>query len=387
MQRIFSRGVFGVLALGAALASACATGGEDGAGDERVAGARQWLKPTGAFLVLNSPFNTIDLGFLPVNQAGPVGSATLRNDGSAALTISALALSGAQAAEFAFGPGSTCSGATLTPGASCIVELSATPGALGRRNARLVVTSTATGSPHRIPVLATGFDPTGAGPTAGPVDPRYGFPAWYQDGAGLRLEPCVENATLCPDPLPNLSLPPLVADTGSNFPDESFYWTAEVDLRPTGNIRARLILALEAAFAGAGDVAVGEQIVFSRTRLRLEGVSANTAYTFTHPFGSRVVVSDNNGKIDLTEDIGCGASPCDFRQALASPIVGGFLKWDPAFTPAAPAGFVGNPNVNHRIVGSPTGNNFYRVDGPNVGGAGVSTIQTNLFSVAGKLLP
>jgi hypothetical protein len=178
-----------------------------------------------------------------------------------------------------------------------------------------------------------------------------------------------------------------VADTGSNFPDESFYWTTEAEMRPTGNIRARLVLALEAAFAGAGDVVVGEQIVFGRIRLRLEGVAANTAYTFTHPFGSRSITSDNGGKIDLTEDIGCGSSPCDFRQALNSPVIGNFLKWDPAFNPQAPAGFLGNPNTDHRIVGSPTGNNLFRVTGPNVGGPGVTTLQTNLFSVAGKLLP
>jgi hypothetical protein len=38
-------------------------------------------------------------------------------------------------------------------------------------------------------------------------------------------------------------------------------------------------LALEAAFAGAGDVAVGEPIVFSRTRLRLDGPGVSTIQT------------------------------------------------------------------------------------------------------------
>jgi hypothetical protein len=37
------------------------------------------------------------------------------------------------------------------------------------------------------------------------------------------------------------------------------------------------------------------------------------------------------------------------------------------------------------VVGSPTGNNFFRIDGPNVGGPGVNTIQTTLFNLSGKL--
>src|SRR5436309_14609720 len=62
-----------------------------------------------------------------------------------------------------------------------------------------------------------------------------------------------------------------------------------------------------------------------------------------------------------------------------------FLRWDPAVAPAAPAGFIGDPAIDHPITGSPFGNNFFQISGPNVGGAGVNLVRTNLFSLTGKI--
>src|SRR5262249_56881402 len=63
---------------------------------------------------------------------------------------------------------------------------------------------------------------------------------------------------------------------------------------------------------------------------------------------------------------------------------GPYLKWD-ATAPAPPAGYIGDGVTPHKITGSPSGNNIFRVDGPNVGGLGVNTIQTDLFTVIGKI--
>jgi hypothetical protein len=48
-------------------------------------------------------------------------------------------------------------------------------------------------------------------------------------------------------------------------------------------------------------------------------------------------------------------------------------------------GYVGDPNVNHGIIGSPLGTNVFRIDGPDVGGPRINTISTNEFTVTGKL--
>jgi hypothetical protein len=89
-----------------------------------------------------------------------------------------------------------------------------------------------------------------------------------------------------------------------------------------------------------------------------------------------------NGAIDTTEDIGIG--PSDFRSALNGKF-STYLRWNPAVAPAAPAGYIGDPNVDHTVIGSPFNTNFFKIDGPNIGGSGINTIQTNLFSVQGKI--
>ena len=78
-----------------------------------------------------------------------------------------------------------------------------------------------------------------------------------------------------------------------------------------------------------------------------------------------------------------------------------FLKWDPTVAPAAPAGHLGDPTVDHQVTGSPYGTNVFRIEGPagsftgspdlcaNValGDSVTATddcIETNLFTVMGK---
>ena len=85
----------------------------------------------------------------------------------------------------------------------------------------------------------------------GPPDPVHGFPLWYEDSDGTRLELGLDPT----DPnLPALELPTPGAPVAfpDNFPDEAFYFTAEAEMLvggPAGTTaRARLILALEAAF-------------------------------------------------------------------------------------------------------------------------------------------
>src|SRR5207247_586123 len=129
------------------------------------------------------------------------------------------------------------------------------------------------------------------------------------------------------------------------------------------------------------------EIAFRRSRLRVKSsLTPGATYTMTGPLGSQAFVADGTGTINFPDDRGCPGTPpaCDFTLALNQPNAGPFLRWD-ATGPAPPAGFIGDPAILHPITGSPFGNNFFRLDGPNVGGLGVNTIQTNLFSVIGKI--
>jgi hypothetical protein len=238
---------------------------------------------------------------------------------------------------------------------------------------------------------------TAFGPTSGAT----GFPTWYKDDKGTRLEPCLDvNNTLCgflpgdvPDPNSPLSVP-------DNFPEEAFYMLAGNTLDTSGG-RAVTTLSLEGAFAN-GAPAANDQIVFGRVRFFFDGLKAGETYKITHPYGVDKFVAEQDpgaadgvGRIRFTEDIGVAQG--QFGEALNSRI-GPFLKWDPAIAPAAPTGYIGDPDVLHPVTGSPNGTNFIRIEGPGVaanpadqcsptpaGENAQDCIQSNDFSLMGKL--
>src|SRR5437867_1294825 len=224
----------------------------------------------------------------------------------------------------------------------------------------------------------------------GAPDPANGYPKWYMDGNGLQLAPCL--VTPADDPcalagtFPNPAAP-IVFPT--NFPDEIFYLRAIVRIDGIGGglSRADLGYALEGAFGGATGTAAdgaGAQIVFARFRLRVNGgLVPGATYTMTAPYGTQSFVAAATGTINFTSDQGCAAAPCNFASLLTNTNVGPFVRWDA--TSAPPAGFIGQPAVDHGITGSPFGNNFFRLTGPNVGGPGVNTVETNLFSITGRI--
>ena len=212
----------------------------------------------------------------------------------------------------------------------------------------------------------------------GPLDPANGFPKWYKDSRGIRLTLCLDPDTFCL-PLEDVD-PTLPVTFPDNFPGEAFWWKADAAV-DVGDGEVRLILAMEAAFAGEVPVA-GERISFSRVRIRARGIPLGT-YRITHPYGQEVFVvdTDEGRQINLTNDVGIQVE--NFSGALTG-AVGPFLVWDPAVPPLAPAGFIGDPGIEHRVIGSPLNTNFLRVErlvGPTFQTVGF----TDLFAVQGKL--
>jgi hypothetical protein len=202
--------------------------------------------------------------------------------------------------------------------------------------------------------------PAGASLSAvGPVNPATGFPDWYQDSTGLRLQPCLDGPPFC-----------LAARTDLAPPDgEAFWWQAEASV-PVGAGTARLVLAQEAAFLD------GARVAFARVRVSVTAAAANTKYRFDHPYGTVEVTTDGNGNGRFTHDVGCEAAPCAWTTALGGDIGPQFLRWNPAVPPAAPAGFVGDAITPHAVTGGSVRDTF-----------GVSGgASTSLFTVQGKLV-
>ena len=260
--------------------------------------------------------------------------------------------------------------------------------------------------PLVVTALVTVAQPAGAVATRATAIslPGSGFPQWYADNAGNRVEPCIDAADancVLPAAEPTYN-PALPLSFPKNYPSEFFYAYAQSDLLTTPGCqsspagKAFVTTTLEGAFIN-GAPAAGDQMVFGRIRVKVtSGLCPNTTYKFKHPFGTDEFTTNAAGAVPAnigTRDIGCiptATVPCDYDLALASPVFGsaaeGFLRWDPAVAPAAPAGYLGDGVTLHPITGGPNGNKFAILDAAGapltVGGA---PLETTDFTVAGKL--
>src|SRR5215211_1928096 len=239
--------------------------------------------------------------------------------------------------------------------------------------------------------------------SAGPVNPSNGFPFWYQDESGTRLDLCLppdpNQKCLQPFEMPNPDQPLSFPD---NFPGEAFWWSGEADLsaQMPNSDKALLVMAQEAAFANEVPKD-GDQMSFGRIRIRVDGLQIGQKYRVTHPYGvdEFVAVDDGNGggEINETEDIGCfptPRTPCNFDEANFSRI-GPFLTWDtfgganndPALRGAngEPNAYVGDPNITHAVKGSPYGTNIFKVERLNSDGTATQVASTDQFALSGKV--
>ncbi len=214
----------------------------------------------------------------------------------------------------------------------------------------------------------------------GPINPDFGFPLWYEDETGLRLELCTDLAAcffFLPDPALPLSFP-------DNFPDESFYWASNSLMTGPANpaigiaqsVRAIIVMGREAAFAG-GPVLPGDQVVFSRIRFFIDGYPAmvGNTYRITHPYGTQEFVSvpgDAGPGVkgegySATNDVGLSVG--DF--AASTTVFSTFLipaSLDRATLIASPGALLDPTGAaSVPMSGSPLGTNFFRIEGPDIG--------------------
>ncbi|MEF9897399.1 MAG: hypothetical protein RR736_00275 [Pseudomonas sp.] len=226
-----------------------------------------------------------------------------------------------------------------------------------------------------------------------------GFAAWYHDTHGRVLDLCLTKAVssrvagapgapsyMCVlNPTPGGFDDTKAISFPTNYPDETFWFTADAAIVDANRgIDLSFGTAVEAAFA-ADEVVDGDQVSFARVRIRVDVPTAGT-YVVTHPYGVEVfdVPAAGRRAINMTRDIGIGGQKT-YTGALKGDVgpflrgVGGpYTETNP--TTGASERFIGDPNLNEAVTGSPFNTNFVRIEGPN----GLD-LRTTLFAISGKL--
>ncbi len=248
-----------------------------------------------------------------------------------------------------------------------------------------------------------------------PEEP-HGYPAWFSDSNGLKLELCIDPE---PDPLLNrCANDPVEAGNAwselTGFGAEAFWLLAgaaiDEDTVPApsnGLVEAELTLALEAAYGADESIVDGNQVSFGRVRVRMDVDTAGT-YRITHPYGQIVFENVGTGDVrdvNYTADIGA-ANPLavavafggTLNSAIMSPVGSILPPPDMTTTFITSPEFAADPNaflVNGKqyiagtapttIVGSPTGNNFFRVERQTGPDTWVTVGETTLFDLVGRV--
>lgn len=230
---------------------------------------------------------------------------------------------------------------------------------------------------------------------AGPIVPAHGFPAWFEDANGVRLTIVTE-----PDPLaPAMGEIPVPGDPVSypaNFPEEAFYYMAEARLEVGGNGvvgRARVIMALEAAFQGDGTPEYASSmamtpkphlgVVFARLRVRIDDLVPGAHYIVRHPYGETdAFQADDRGRVFETCDLGVAEG--NLNRVLVTGEIAPFLTW----ATGAPAGYIGDGASERAVSGGPF-RNHVEIAGPGIGqgsahAAGPNLVRHNLFTIQGR---
>lgn len=214
-----------------------------------------------------------------------------------------------------------------------------------------------------------------------------GFPEWYEDAGGRRLELCLDS--------PQCSTTSALLTPAAG--GEAVYWAAAA-APPAGLTGQGLDMEVTAGF----DPTSGRPVVTGRIRIRVRDLVPGERYTLTHPYGRAVATAeldpdpvepdDRTGRIRFIAEVGCilpeeppngtpppPAPPCDFTSPLAGPLFRGFLQ-----QPGAPAGYLGDGMLAltpRPVVNGPV-RNFFQVTGPGVPQGAPPTTD---FLVEGRL--
>jgi hypothetical protein len=223
----------------------------------------------------------------------------------------------------------------------------------------------------------------------GPVDQVTGYPSYYTDASGRSVVYCITDP-LCVggDTRPDSSQLASVA-TG-NLPDEAFYAFAEAEVNLNGGGRLRWRAVLEGAWLSEevidGDQMTFTRIQFSGSKIPLSRYPAGTVLTATTPYGNISASVRSDGTLSRArKESAPGTVDNGFMRPVTETATGygpTFLRWNTG----APAGYLGDPEVDHAVTGAKPGQaNAVRIyRGTTISDATAVSPAVTQFAVGGK---
>ena len=101
--------------------------------------------------------NSIDFGDQVTKKPSKYQRITVTNTGGKKLYVNSVVVSGDDHQSFTL-VGDTCTGSTIDPGKSCIVDVCFTPARTERHKAEVVFTDNSTDSPQKVPLIGRGIN-------------------------------------------------------------------------------------------------------------------------------------------------------------------------------------------------------------------------------------
>ncbi len=229
----------------------------------------------------------------------------------------------------------------------------------------------------------------------GPIDPVHHYPNWIQDKGDDALgnqRLALELLTSFPgviDP-PNLAAPASFPD---NWSVETFYYMAVNSMASANGNAAAWEAAMEGSFANEIP-RDPDQILFSRIRIRITGLTDGEQYTIVHPYGTDVETAEAGG-INLTRDIGI-AGAGDFSGAIHGDVGPFLVPATMADADLLPGAWLGDGATLTQVRRGLNGQNYLQISGAGIeaaypefaGGDGIvgnDTVRFDQFTLLGQI--
>jgi len=284
----------------------------------------------------------------------------LMNSGGTALSISSIALTGANPSDFA--QTNTC-GSSVAAGGNCTISVTFTPTACGTRTATVTVTDNATGSPQSVSLSGTGGN-TGAAASLSPISLTF-------SSQTVGTSSAAQTITLNNTGSASLSISS-IALTGTNPSDFTQTNTCGSSVAAGGNCTISVTFTPAVTGTLTAAVTLSDNAAGSPQSVSLSGTGGNTgAVASLSPsslnFGnepvdtatsSQTVTLTNTGgaALNITSIAFTGADPTDFTETNtcgSSVAAGGTCTIAILFTPPADGARAASLSITDNASGSP----------------------------------